>query len=74
MNSRKIPDKDSIILAIQNALNHNEELKYYHRLDLVMLAINGMPVKEIAALYNELPSTISYWAKKVIEQGVEAIG
>jgi transposase len=73
MNCRKIPDKDSIILAIQNALNHSEEAKYYHRLDLVMLAINGMPVKEIAALYNESPKTISYWTKKVIEQGVEAL-
>lgn len=73
MNCRKIPDKDSIILAIQNALNHSEEAKYYHRLDLVMLAINGMPIKEIATLYNESPTTISYWTKKVIAQGVESL-
>ena len=73
MNNRKIPDKNDIILAIQNALNDNEEAKYYHRLDLVMLAINGMPVKEIASLYNESPTTIYYWAKKVVEQGVESL-
>ena len=72
MNYRKIPDKDSIILAIQNALS-NEEAKYYHHLDLVMLAVNGMPVKEIAALYNESPTTISYWTKKVVEQGVDSL-
>lgn len=73
MNYRKIPNKDSIILAIQNALSDTEEAKYYHRLDLVMLAVNGMPVKEIAALYNESPTTISYWTKKVVEQGVDSL-
>lgn len=73
MNKRKITNKDSIILAIQNALSETEEAKYYHRLALVMLAINGMPVKEIASLYNESPTTISYWTKKVVEQGVDSL-
>ena len=73
MNKRVIENKDSIILAIQNAINTSEEAKYYHRLDLVMLAVNGMPVKEIAALFNESPTTISYWTKKVVEQGVESL-
>lgn len=73
MNYRKIPNKDSIILSIQSALSSSEEAKYYHRLDLVMLAINGMPIKEIAALYNESPTTISYWTKKVVEQGVDSL-
>jgi len=73
MNQRKIANKDSIILEIQNALNSNEEAKFYHRLDLVMLAVNGMPIKEIAALYNESPTTVHYWTKKVVEQGVDAL-
>jgi len=73
MNYRKIPNKGSIILAIQNALSDTEEAKYYHRLDLVMLVVNGMSVKEIAALYNESPTTISYWAKKVVKQGVDSL-
>jgi len=73
MNYRKIPNKDSIILSIQNALSASEEAKYYHRLDLVILAINGMHVKEIAALYNESPTTISYWTKKVVEKGVNSL-
>ncbi len=73
MNYRKIPNKDSIILSIQNALHASEEAKYYHRLDLVILAVNGMPIKEIAALYNESPTTISYWTKKVVEKGVDSL-
>lgn len=73
MNSRKIPNKDSIIISIQNALSSSEEAKYYHRLDLVMLAINGMAVKEIAALYNESPTTISYWTKKVVNYGPDSL-
>lgn len=73
MNYRKIPNKDSIILFIQNALNASEEAKYYHRLDLVMLSVNGMPIRKIAALYNESPTTINYWTKKVVEQGVDSL-
>ena len=73
MNKRVIENKDNIILAIQNAINTSEKAKYYHRLDLVMLAVNGMPVKEIATLFNESPTTISYWTKKVVEQGVESL-
>ncbi len=38
-----------------------------------MLAIKGMPVKEIASLYGESPSTINYWTKKLVEQGVESL-
>lgn len=73
MNTRKIINKNELILAIQNSLNSSEDAKYYHRLDLVLLAVNGMPVKEIAALYNESPTTISYWTKKAVEQGVESL-
>jgi transposase len=73
MNYRKIANKDNIILAIQNALSDSEKAKFYHRLDLVMLAVNGMPVKEIAALFNESPTTISFWTKKVVELGVDAL-
>lgn len=47
----------------QKCFNHSEEARYYHRLDLVMLAVSGMPVKEIAKSYNESPTTISYWTK-----------
>lgn len=73
MNIRKIENKDALILSIQGALNETEEAKFYHRLDLVLLAVSGMPVKEISALYNESPTTVSYWTKKVVEQGVDSL-
>lgn len=73
MNCRKIANKDSVILAIQNALNDSEDAKYSHRLDLVLLAVSGMPVKEIALLYNEPKNTIHSWINKVEKQGVEAL-
>jgi transposase len=73
MNKRKINNRESIILNIQNELSSNADAKYFHRLDLVLLAVNGMPVKEIAALYNESPTTISYWTKKAVEKGVKSL-
>lgn len=73
MKVRKIENRDAIILDIQNALSSCEEAKFYHRLDLVLLAINGMPLKEIAVLYNEPVKTISTWVKKTIEAGVDSL-
>ena len=73
MRVRKIENKDAIINDIQNALSSCEDAKFYHRLDLVLLALNGMPVKEISKLYNEPVRTISSWTKKVAEGGVDSL-
>ncbi|MHB1393210.1 MAG: helix-turn-helix domain-containing protein [Clostridia bacterium] len=73
MKVRKVANKDAIILDIRNALSCCEDAKFYHRLDLVMLAINGTPIKEIESLYNEPAKTISTWTKKVIENGVDSL-
>lgn len=73
MNHRKIPNKSIVIIDIKNALNDSKEAKYCHRLDLVLLAINGMSIKEIAMLYNESITTINSWVKKTVEQGVESL-
>lgn len=73
MKVRKIENKEAIILEIRNALTSCEDAKFYHRLDLVMLSINGIPIKEIESLYNEPAKTISTWTKKVIENGVDSL-
>lgn len=73
MNKRKIENKNEIILSIQNALKEKGDAKYHHRLDLVMLYVNGMSVKEISSIYNESTTTIHNWTKKVVEQGVESL-
>lgn len=73
MKVRKIENKEAIILEIRNALTSCEDAKFYHRLDLVMLSINGIPIKEIETLFNEPAKTISTWTKKVIENGVDSL-
>lgn len=73
MRVRKIDNKEAIIFDIQNALSSCEDAKFYHRLDLVMLAISGVSIKEIGILYNEPVKTISTWTKKVIESGVDSL-
>lgn len=73
MKVRKTDNKDAIIFDIRSALSSCEDAKFYHRLDLVMLAINGMPIKEIGCLYNEPAKTISTWTKKVAESGVDSL-
>lgn len=73
MKVRVIGNRNAIISDIQNSLSSCEDAKFYHRLDLVLLTISGMPVKEVATLYNESPKTISTWTKKVIEHGVDSL-
>lgn len=73
MKVRKIENKEAIIYDICRALSSSEDAKFYHRLDLVLLAINGMPIKDIAALYDEPVKTISTWTKKVIEDGADSL-
>ena len=73
MKVRKIENKEAIILEIRNALSSCEDAKFCHRLDLVMLSINGIPIKEIESLYNESAKTISTWTKNVIENGVDSL-
>lgn len=38
-----------------------------------MLTVNGMPVKDVASLCNESPTTVSYWIRKVVKFGVESL-
>ena len=58
---------------IQNELSNYEEAKYFHRLDLVLLAVSEILVKQITSLYNESPTTISYWTKKVVKEGIKSL-
>ena len=73
MNKRKINNAREITLQIQEALSQSEDAKYFHKLDLVLLTVNGMSSKEVASLYNEFPTTVSYWTKKAVESGVESL-
>ncbi|MCH5345198.1 MAG: helix-turn-helix domain-containing protein [Acetatifactor sp.] len=60
-------------MQIQEALSRSEKAKHFHKLDSVLLTVKGMPSKEVASLYNESPTTVSYWIKKVVESGVESL-
>ena len=73
MKVRKVENKEAIILDIQNVLSGDEDAKFHHRLDLVLLSINEIPIKQIVSLYNEPAKTISTWTKKVIENGVDSL-
>ena len=73
MNHRKIENKEAVIYDIQKALSSGEDAKYIHRLDLVLLAVNGMSAKQISQLYGEPIKTIQTWTKKACEQGIQAL-
>ncbi len=66
MRKRVIQNPEELIADIQEAISKNEETKYIHRLDLVLLAITGVPVKKIADMYSESEVTIHYWVRNAV--------
>lgn len=73
MNTRKISDSKSLVLELHEALKANENAKYYHKLDLILLVIKGMKVSEVASLYDEPIVTVSYWTKCFLREGFEGL-
>jgi len=71
MNKRTVTNKEELIERIQEAMTFDEEAKYYYRLTMLMLFLNDMEVGKIAKMFNESPTTIWYWVKKGIEEGIE---
>ena len=73
IKKRAVEHKEATILEIQQELSKSPAARYYHRLHLVLLVVNGMPAREVAALYNESSSTLNHWTKKVLEEGSSAL-
>lgn len=66
MKVRVIGNRNAIISDIQNSLSSCEDAKFYHRLDLVLLTISGMPVKEVAPFTMSLPKQLVHGLRKLL--------
>ncbi len=64
MKPLTIPDKEEMILALQNEIRRSEQARYDHRLHGVLLVAEGLTCPEVANLLGDAPRTVEYWVHR----------
>ncbi len=72
---RKIDVETRVALIgnIKKEIKNSFNGKYYHRLCIVLLCMNGSKVSEVSKLFDENVGTINYWIREVVSGGVAAL-
>jgi transposase len=69
MKPLTIPDKEEMILALQDEIRRSEPARYDHRLHGVLLVAEGLSCPEVANLLGDAPRTVEYWVHRFDEHG-----
>jgi transposase len=64
-----IPDKEEMILALQDEIRRSEQARYDHRLHGVLLVAEGLTCPEVANLLGDAPRTVEYWVHRFDAHG-----
>jgi transposase len=62
-----------LLTKIQNYFKKSEDAKFIRRLDIMNLVLSGIPVQQVANLYNIHRSTIYSWLDKAKKLGIETL-
>jgi|SRR5579863_1683741 len=69
MKPLTIPDKEEMILALQDEIRRSELARYDHRLHGVLLVAEGLTCPEAARLLGDAPRTLEYWVHRFDAHG-----
>jgi transposase len=69
MKPLTIPDKEEMILALQDEIRRSEQARYDHRLHGVLLVAEGLTCPQAAHLLGDAPRTVEYWVHRFDAQG-----
>jgi transposase len=69
MKPLTIPDKEEMILALQDEIRRSEQARYDHRLHGVLLVAEGLTCPEVANLLGDAPRTVEYWVHRFDAHG-----
>jgi transposase len=64
-----IPDPETFIAAVQDEISRSPEGRYFHRLHVVLLVLQGASSYEAARLYGHSPRSVQYWVHRLISEG-----
>ncbi len=65
----KIKDVEAIKAQAKELFSKEEEARFVHRLDIIILVTEGLPIRKVAVLYKMNPSTIQRWIHRLNEEG-----
>jgi transposase len=69
MKPLTVPDKEEMILALQDEIRRSEQARYDHRLHGVLLVAEGLTCPAVAQLLGDAPRTVEYWVHRFDEHG-----
>lgn len=69
MKPLTVPDKEEMILALQDEIRRSEQARYDHRLHGVLLVAEGLTCPAVAQLLGDAPRTVEYWVHRFDAHG-----
>jgi len=69
MKPLTIPDKEEMILALQDEIRRSDLARYDHRLHGVLLVAEALTCPEVANLLGDAPRTVEYWVHRFDTHG-----
>ena len=68
-----IPDAETFIAAIQDEISRTRQVRYFHRLHVVLYVLGGASSYEAARLYGDSSRAIEYWVHRLLTQGLAGL-
>lgn len=73
MRRLSISDKDSLHRAVQEGIQHNPKLLFFHRLHCVLLVAEGRSCYEVSQWFHGDPHTVQNWVHLYEASGCEGL-
>lgn len=69
----KVPESESVIVALQQEIQRSQESRYDHRLHGVLLVTKGMNCCQVAEILGDAPRTVAYWMERFEKHGLAGL-
>ena len=73
MQSLRISDSETMILALQDEIRRDHRSRYDHRLHGVLMVAHGMSCRQVAGLMGDAPRTVENWVNGFERDGLKAL-
>ena len=68
-----IPNAETYLTAIEDAISHTQNIRYFHRLEVIRYVLQGHSPNEAAQIFNHSPRSIHNWLHRLASQGLSGL-
>jgi hypothetical protein len=69
MKKTILPSQRDILQSIHEEIQRSENSKYAHKLQALILVIQGKSCRQVLALVGDAPRSVAYWVQRFKESG-----